>query len=230
MKENDKPRCGAKTRAGGTCRRYPLANRNRCRLHGGASPRGLASASWKTGEFSKALPQELAKRYRAMLTDTELINLCHEASLLDCKLLSLLEQTGKPSGSWDEVIKFNNDMDAAAKRNDIPASRAALNSMKEVIARADGERSLWKDIMAVIERKRRITDSIMRHRVAAAEVITLTAVNTLFDGLAKLIRRAFLVVAAEGDDHVKAVVRRELGAVSESFIRLATSTSGGHVN
>jgi hypothetical protein len=30
------PRCGAKTRAGTPCRKYPMAN-GRCRLHGGCS-------------------------------------------------------------------------------------------------------------------------------------------------------------------------------------------------
>lgn len=39
-----KDRCGAKTRSGGTCRRWPLAGASRCRLHGGASPQSKAAA------------------------------------------------------------------------------------------------------------------------------------------------------------------------------------------
>jgi len=33
----ERPRCGAKTRAGTPCRRWPVRGRRRCRLHGGAS-------------------------------------------------------------------------------------------------------------------------------------------------------------------------------------------------
>lgn len=39
-----KDRCGARTRSGGTCRRWPLAGASRCRLHGGASPQAQIAA------------------------------------------------------------------------------------------------------------------------------------------------------------------------------------------
>lgn len=37
-------RCGAKTRQGGNCRRWPIAGGTRCKLHGGGSPRAKAAA------------------------------------------------------------------------------------------------------------------------------------------------------------------------------------------
>lgn len=39
-----KERCGARTRNGGTCRRWPIAGGTRCKLHGGGSPRAKAAA------------------------------------------------------------------------------------------------------------------------------------------------------------------------------------------
>ncbi|MFF0704979.1 HGGxSTG domain-containing protein [Streptomyces tendae] len=36
--------CGAKTRNGGTCRRWPAPGAKRCKLHGGAIPRAVAAA------------------------------------------------------------------------------------------------------------------------------------------------------------------------------------------
>lgn len=47
------PICGAKTRAGTPCKRWPLTFRSRCRLHGGASYSGIASPSFKHGQYSK---------------------------------------------------------------------------------------------------------------------------------------------------------------------------------
>ena len=41
--------CGAKTRAGSTCNKYPIAGRLRCRLHGGLSPSGKAHWNYKHG-------------------------------------------------------------------------------------------------------------------------------------------------------------------------------------
>jgi hypothetical protein len=48
------PICGAKNRQGEPCRRPPAAARTRCRLHGGATPRGWESPHWKHGQYSNA--------------------------------------------------------------------------------------------------------------------------------------------------------------------------------
>jgi hypothetical protein len=48
-----KSACGAKKRDGTPCRRPPLHGRTRCRLHGGATPAGIASPHFKHGRRSK---------------------------------------------------------------------------------------------------------------------------------------------------------------------------------
>ena len=50
-----RPRCGARTRAGAPCRRPAIRGRKRCRLHGGLSPgapRGLKNGNYKTGDWT----------------------------------------------------------------------------------------------------------------------------------------------------------------------------------
>ena len=42
--------CGARTRAGGSCKRAPMAGATRCRLHGGASPQALHAAHLRVVE------------------------------------------------------------------------------------------------------------------------------------------------------------------------------------
>lgn len=44
--------CGAKTRKGTPCRRAPLEGRKRCKLHGGATPRGPESPHFRHGRYS----------------------------------------------------------------------------------------------------------------------------------------------------------------------------------
>jgi len=44
--------CGAKTRAGGTCRQPPMAN-GRCRFHGGMSLSGKAHGRYTRGKYTK---------------------------------------------------------------------------------------------------------------------------------------------------------------------------------
>lgn len=51
----DKTTCGAKTRKGYPCPNPPLKGRKRCKMHGGATPRGAACANFKHGRFSAHL-------------------------------------------------------------------------------------------------------------------------------------------------------------------------------
>ena len=56
----DRKRCGAqlRKRPGQYCRKPGMEN-GRCKLHGGATPRGIASANFKDGRYSKHLPGRL---------------------------------------------------------------------------------------------------------------------------------------------------------------------------
>jgi hypothetical protein len=55
------PRCGAKTRAGGSCRCPAMRGRKRCRLHGGLSPgapRGGKNGNFKKGDWTAEAIEE----------------------------------------------------------------------------------------------------------------------------------------------------------------------------
>jgi hypothetical protein len=55
------PRCGARTRAGKSCRRPPIRGRKRCRLHGGLSPgapHGLKNGNFKNGDWTAEAIEE----------------------------------------------------------------------------------------------------------------------------------------------------------------------------
>ncbi len=50
------PRCGAKTRKGGSCKSPAVTGKNRCRMHGGAPGSGAPKANrnaFKHGRFTK---------------------------------------------------------------------------------------------------------------------------------------------------------------------------------
>ena len=54
-------RCGAKTRAGPSCRRPPVRGRKRCRLHGGLSPgapRGSRNGNYTNGDWTREALEE----------------------------------------------------------------------------------------------------------------------------------------------------------------------------
>lgn len=55
------PRCGAKTRTGGSCQCPAIRDRKRCRLHGGRStgaPKGSDNGNYKDGTFTAEAIEE----------------------------------------------------------------------------------------------------------------------------------------------------------------------------
>ena len=55
------PRCGAKTRAGTSCRCPAIRGRSRCRIHGGLSPgapRGAANGNYRDGYWTREAVEE----------------------------------------------------------------------------------------------------------------------------------------------------------------------------
>src|SRR4051794_17890811 len=89
--EESRRTCGAHSRrTGGPCQRVPVAGRTRCRAHGGASLRGAASATFKTGRRGRFLPRRLRERYEQALDDPTMLELRDEIALVDARLSDLL--------------------------------------------------------------------------------------------------------------------------------------------
>ncbi len=67
------PRCGAKTRSGRACRSPAVAEKRRCRMHGGAegsgAPKGNKNAL-KHGRYSKAAIEE-RRALRKLIRESE---------------------------------------------------------------------------------------------------------------------------------------------------------------
>src|SRR5829696_4418902 len=92
--------CGARKRNGQRCQGPPMAN-GRCRLHGGATPVGVAAARFRHGRYSKVLPAELGVQYATARADPELLALHDEIALVDTRTATLLDpQATPPAVLW----------------------------------------------------------------------------------------------------------------------------------
>jgi hypothetical protein len=125
--------CGAKRRNGLPCQKPPLEGATRCRLHGGASPRGIASATYKDGRHSKyayRVPKEIGAAYRKALNDQELVSLRHElavtAAFIQRRFDELMAAEAPP---WGDVVEAFNDYKVAPDE----VKAAALAKVEELI-------------------------------------------------------------------------------------------------
>lgn len=79
-----------------------MAN-GRCRIHGGASLGGIASPTFKTGRYSKVLPEALRYRYEVARDDEDLLSLRDEIALLDLRITELLGQPPNED-TWPQAV------------------------------------------------------------------------------------------------------------------------------
>ena len=88
--------CGAKTRDGDPCRNPPMSGATRCRMHGGATPRGRAAAERRLAE-AEAVRQVTAFGARTDITAPE-------------ALLELVQSKAAEVAYWDgRVAELGDD-------------------------------------------------------------------------------------------------------------------------
>lgn len=177
-------KCGAKTRSGVPCKNWAMEN-GRCRLHGGKTPKGIASPHWKHGRYSKYLPQGILDRYQAFANDPETLSLESEIAIIDTRLSMLFERwrDGDYGGSWDDIEKLFTEFDNLQYR----ASRSAdeqerksylqdafekLNEIKRIVKVRKDDAALWSDIHEAIEYRRKLVDSEARRRIQMEQMLT----------------------------------------------------------
>jgi hypothetical protein len=176
----DSPKCGAKTRFGEPCKRRPAVNRTRCILHGGATPIGVNSGSWRHGRYSKYLPVRLVAQYTASMTDPELLSGKSEISLLDSRLAELLTRVdaGATGRLWDRLMAARTELMDARRRRDPEATASALAAILDLIQTGCHDSETWEEIYEVADKRRkhaasearRLNDQ--RHSVSVESVIT----------------------------------------------------------
>jgi hypothetical protein len=175
-----RPLCGAKSRAGGTCRKPPAPGRTRCRLHGGASPRGSDHPRFVHGRYSRLLPQNMRAQFERLLA-------APERSVRDAidlvrsrrnELLATLEGSDA-ARLWKELLARWAAYEAAEAGPDRGARQAAGQALAEVIRRGAKEDRLWEQIAGLGLLAGKLCNAEWRRMRAMGEIMTPDEAMTL---------------------------------------------------
>jgi hypothetical protein len=147
-------RCGSrlrKSRPPRYCQRHPLPGRTRCALHGGASPRGVASPHFVHGLRARAAvfdyaavlgPTRLGAHFRAAAQQPDPLSTKQQIALYEARVALALEQIAQDEAlpkavidSWREVTEAR----TAAGRAQTDAAKAAANARLAAAINAHGE-------------------------------------------------------------------------------------------
>lgn len=159
-------------------------------MHGGTTPRGLASPLLKHGRYSKHLPTRLAGRYEEALRDTELLALREDISLLDARLGDVLARvdTGESGWLWSRLKEQATDLRAARRAQDTVAAAAALNDLLSLVDAGHQDYAAWSDVRSLLDQRRRLVESERKRLVEMQQTLTVERAMLLVGAVAGIVK------------------------------------------
>lgn len=175
-------KCGAKTRSGGTCGQPGIAPSGRCRLHGGATPRGIDSPHFKgalSNRSSKGWEQnlvgDLLDKFEVISSDPDLMNLSAEIAVVTAHLqqqVKRMEQFGDSPERWLDARKTFNAAMLARRRKQGAAYASELEKLAAIFQdQYDYQRS-WDDILKSFRTLERLVAREHKRRIDLHSVMT----------------------------------------------------------
>jgi hypothetical protein len=179
-------------RTGERCEAWAVSDRSVCYHHGGKSPRGIASAQFDHGRYSKSVPARLSSSYEEVLADARRLELADELAVIIARnqeLLSSLYSAGESNGLWRRLRDLSRKMEKARCDGDADAADEHLNTLLLAIEHGASDMERWSEIMANVDTQRRLAESERRRRVEEHQVVTAEEVMAVMGAVVAIITR-----------------------------------------
>lgn len=174
--------CSAKSKnSGQQCQRSAMHGTTVCYMHGGKSPKGVASPSFTTGRYSKYLPTRLLDRYHEAESDPALLSLRAEIALLDGRLADLLKKVdeGEARKTWEQARNINKDIQADMLNEDYGRLMMSCKALDELIGEGLTDHEAWYEIHSILDQRRKLVESERKRLVEADQSIRADKALTL---------------------------------------------------
>ena len=180
------PECG-EPRA---CRGGLVPGANRCKFHGGASLRGLASPTLTHGRYSRSLPTRLQAKYLESIADEDLLAMNQEMALLDARIGDILTRVdiGEAGATWKDLTSAFLHFERATARHDNATAARALTDVKGLIQRGQQDWDAWTSILTLIEQRRKLVETERRRRVDMKQMMNAETAMLLVSAILSVIR------------------------------------------
>ena len=196
-----------------------MAN-GRCDLHGGKTPRGVASPNWKHGRYSTALPDRLIARYAAAAADPDLIVLRDDVALVDAMMADVLQRldTGETGGLWRALREAANRFEARRRARDTAGAGESLEEMLGIIRRGGSDEGIRQEVLGHLAERRKLAEAERKRLEALQASITAGQALALIAAIVGVVRshiRDQVVLAAIAADVAGLVGRVGVDAADE---------------
>lgn len=179
----------------------------------------MQSPTYKTGRYSRDLPQRLRERYEQASADGDLLVMREDIALLDARLSDLLArvETGESGAAWNEAQAQLLAVRVAIKSGDARAMGAALDALSAAIRRGQADYLAWDEIKQALALRRRLVESERKRLVQLSQMITTEQAMVLVTAIVSLVHdnvtdRDALTAISNGIRRLVVVDGRSAGA------------------
>lgn len=190
--EYDYEICGAwASTSGKVCTQKPKKGRDRCKFHGGDTPRGIECVNFKHGRYSKTLPDAVASRYRQLLNDPDILALQEDAALLTLRLEEVIEGAfqGRSSTAWDDLKTAFEEMRYYAREGKKDKMMAAIDKIEGIIRAGNRQAEAWNEAREIIDLRRKLSRDEWKRRKDQEQMLTAEEAYTLGRALLDAVKK-----------------------------------------
>jgi hypothetical protein len=136
----------------------------RCRLHGGLTPKGIASPHFKTGRYCKdKIPGAIREGYERAIADPDRLAVYEEVAILHARVQQLLNRLpnmdtshrfAQVAGAWKKLREAQRNKSAEG----VILAMGALDELIETgLSESQDDDRIWQEILSTFNVLRRLT-------------------------------------------------------------------------
>lgn len=209
--EPEPRRCGAQLRGkpGQCCRQFAVTGRERCRIHGGSSPRGQSHPSTRHALYSRELPANLRRDYERFLTDPELLSARREIALVRTRMVALASRLGtSESGqTWRELAEHVTSARTALGADDAAKTSAAVERLAALISGPVNDERAYDEFTLFVERASLLMARETKRLADERLAVSVDQVRLIVHSIAAVVLREVR------DEQVRAIIAKHIEAL-----------------
>jgi hypothetical protein len=165
-------------------------------MHGGATPKGIASPQTMSGRYSKYLPTRLIDRYEQARSDSALLTLRDDIGLLDTRIGQVVTalDTGESREAWVALLagwtRLEEQFQALLDTGETPEDmEQTVTSVGTLIRHGLSEGYVWTEIRGLLKERAELVANERKRLVEMQQVMTAEQAMTLMAAVADTVRR-----------------------------------------
>lgn len=183
--------CTAKAKStGARCNNPAVSGSNVCRLHGGKTPRGIASPNYSHGRYSRYTRANISEKLDRLLADPDILQLHDEIRLVTLRIDEKLDRLETiDSREVHETIKAQVKRARMAYKSEAyGALEDALDTLEDIADQRILHYMTDEDIRKDLDARRKLIETQRKLNADAEQMLTAVQVMTIMKTLLHAIK------------------------------------------